>query len=138
MPIAPITLGCTLRSEISHSYVYMAAQDVVKAVGVMAPAVKQTLQSAVNPLLHFDGVRNLSPEKYREHVSSFFKTHFQPRVDLHLLCSKEVCSLDVLACLSMLLAQLGVSPKLSMPYGLPADIQAEVWSIRMASSIVLA
>ncbi|KAK9808966.1 hypothetical protein WJX72_007148 [[Myrmecia] bisecta] len=61
-------------------------KDTVKAVGVMAPAVKQTVKSNVNPLLHFDGSRVLSPTKYRASASKFFTGNNVPAdVDVHLL-----------------------------------------------------
>ena len=64
----------------------------MKAVGVMAPAVKQTLKSRVNPDMHFDGVRDLpSPRWYRRHASDFFEKVFLPDVDLHLIGSNQAC-----------------------------------------------
>ena len=66
-------------------------QDSVKAVGVMAPAVKQTLKSLVNPDMHFDGVHDFpSPTFYRKHAANFFREKLLAHVDLHLVGSNKV------------------------------------------------
>ena len=62
----------------------------MRAVGVMAPLVKDTLKSVMNPLLHFDGVRDLCPTDYRKHVADFFQDTFLRKVDLHLMGSNGV------------------------------------------------
>ena len=73
----------------------------MKAVGVMAPAVKQTLKSLVNPDMHFDGVHDFpSPTFYRQHAADFFREKLLAHVDLHLVGSNKV-SLDCLHLFSM-------------------------------------
>ena len=67
----------------------LQGKDEVAAVGVMAPAVKQTLQSTVNPLLHLDGVR-LNPGAYRASVAKFFNESFPQNVDVHLVGANNV------------------------------------------------
>lgn len=53
----------------------------------MAPAVKQTVKSLVNPYLHFKGLTPdvEQPDVYTEDIKEFFRTQLRKNLDLHIL-----------------------------------------------------
>lgn len=60
-------------------------QGFVKGVGVTAPAVKQTLATAVNPGIHLSG-----PKGFADAIS-FFDTDYPTEAPLHIVAGEEVC-----------------------------------------------